>query len=669
MELFTRLKKLWESGEVTGCGSYRYMMVTLVMYLIASALWLKDAYLYQDGAINYTLIFLTVVVFAIGFLLCFLPGRRCFKPLVDALSGAPIFLRELCNHVILFATSVTSFLIFECFTTGESIRDAIFLREGVYYLRYLLLLMGIAEALYLICNRLWLAVDILTIASILFSGISYYVYLFRGSPLMPWDFLSFGTGLEVSDQYQVVASKSLVYALLLMLLIHQLALVIGREHKKRRIFIMLTSLLLALTCFTVYATKLYSTVKETFWSFSYGYETYGMLPSFLTYMPYMTYHKPDGYQEEAAAAVLDGIDSISASDEEESAVNIIMIMNESLSDLRCIGDGSLPGDYMPYMDSLKENTISGYLFVPTFGGNTCNTEFEVLTGASYQYVRGIPYVTFMKRDRAVHSLLDNLMDFQKEAFHPFWRTNWNRDVAYDDFGFESFYDIDDVDETEEDMLRVELSDASDFSFLIDMYENREEDHYFMFNVTMQNHSGYTEAYDNFTPDVDLSSCGDFPEAETYLSLVKKSDQALKTLIDYFSQVEEPTIICMWGDHQAQIETEFYEYLYGKSMDELTQEEKMQQYMTPYFIWANYDIEEEEVNFSANYLGMKVLKAANLDMNAYESYLAKLYEEYPVISAYGLYDSNGKYYDPESAEYDTDAIKEYQQVQYYYLNQN
>lgn len=43
--------------------------------------------------------------------------------------------------------------------------------------------------------------------------------------------------------------------------------------------------------------------------------------------------------------------------------------------------------------------------------------------------------------------------------------------------------------------------------------------------------------------------GKYPKVDQYLSLIKKSDTALQELIEYYSQVDEPTIICIFGDHQ------------------------------------------------------------------------------------------------------------------------
>ena len=54
-------------------------------------------------------------------------------------------------------------------------------------------------------------------------------------------------------------------------------------------------------------------------------------------------------------------------------VNIICIMNESLSDLRTGGSFDTNQEYFPFLYSLKEHTISGSLCIPVFGSMTCNS--------------------------------------------------------------------------------------------------------------------------------------------------------------------------------------------------------------------------------------------------------------------------------------------------------
>lgn len=95
-------------------------------------------------------------------------------------------------------------------------------------------------------------------------------------------------------------------------------------------------------------------------------------------------------------------------------------------------------------------------------------------------------------------------------------------------------------------LRRYVSDEFDYRSVIDMYEqersNTPEKPFFMFNVTMQNHSGYQYTYSNFDQEIYLTGAmeGKYPKVDQYLSLIKKSDTALQELIEYYSQVDEPT---------------------------------------------------------------------------------------------------------------------------------
>ena len=117
-----------------------------------------------------------------------------------------------------------------------------------------------------------------------------------------------------------------------------------------------------------------------------------------------------------------------------------------------------------------------------------------------------------------------------------------------------------------------------------------------------------------------------------------------------------------------MDSEFYEELYGKPLSERTIEEEELMYMTPFFIWANYDIEEQTVdNISLNYLATLLLETADLPMTAYQQYLAELHETLPVINTVGYMDKNGSWYriDDESSPY-YDTIEGYRKVQYNHL---
>ena len=81
-----------------------------------------------------------------------------------------------------------------------------------------------------------------------------------------------------------------------------------------------------------------------------------------------------------------------------------------------------------------------------------------------------------------------------------------------------------------------------------MSRRREGRPLFVFNVTMQNHGGYDQTYTNFSPGISVDGVNSISVSQ-YFSLIKLSDQALEQLIDYFSGVDEKTVIVFFGDHQ------------------------------------------------------------------------------------------------------------------------
>ena len=228
---------------------------------------------------------------------------------------------------------------------------------------------------------------------------------------------------------------------------------------------------------------------------------------------------------------------------------------------------------------------------------------------------------------------------------------------------------------EDILLRRYVSDRYNYRRVIEMFENRDKDQpFFLFNVTMQNHGGYTEQSENFTEDVYITGInGDndpalstaYPMANQYLSLIKKSDEAFAELVDYFSKQDEPTIICMFGDHQPNVESELINRLQGvTSEQQLTDKQLQQRYVTPFYIWANYDIEEKEIErLGANYLASYMMQVAGVKMPAYNQYLLELSKTLPVIGTIGVIDADGNHYPlGKSTPYD-DLIADYEKVVY------
>ena len=535
-----------------------------------------------------------------------------------------------------------------------------------------------------------------------------YLMYFRGTPFLPMDFSAIKTGLNVANAY----TFKLLYNAILGTYLLVIIIIIGIKLKTPRynsLFkIALRSFMGAFFAgllFIYFFTSILSDagVKPDFWNQSRGYKNYGFAFSFFCNTKYLYMTVPNGYTpEEIDKYVAENI----GEDEQtiktpKSAPNVICIMNESLSDLKLLGDFETNQDYMPFLRSLKKNTIKGNLYVPVVGAGTSNTEFEFLTGNSVAFLPSgsNAYMLYIKNPMA--SLVSTLeaQGYSSLAFHPYYASGWNRISVYDYFGFNKFFSLENIIDTsilqeyadsgnlnylqtlvdqyypdrKNMLLRQYISDSYDYRLIIEDFEKRDKGRpYFIFNVTMQNHGGYTNSASNFNECIEITSSDVYyTKASKYLSLVKASDDAFKELIEYFKKVKEPTIICMFGDHQPSIETEFISSIMGVGgLNSLTLEQDQLRHATQFYIWANYDIEEKYIDkLSSNYLSALLLQTAGLNNTEYNKYLLKLSETLPVVDTVGYIDKDNNYYRWSDETPYSEMLKKYEKIQYNYIFDN
>ena len=498
---------------------------------------------------------------------------------------------------------------------------------------------------------------------LILGAAEYYVLEFRGTPITPWDLRVMATAATVASAYSFDIPLRLVIgidiAVLGLLIDRKLYCKTTQSKKKIRI----QNGVISAAGIAVAGIFLYPVVDVGIWDQRGSYQEDGFVAAFIANTKYLTHKKPTGYSKQKAQELNENVTSVHT-EIQTPAMNVIVIMDESFADLRVINDQLVSGSYMPFIDSLENNTVKGNLYVPVFGNGTCDTEFEALTGVSTSYTGAYPYVTQGMKD--VSSLTLDLKEkgYEALAFHPYLKENWNRFNVYSELGFDEFYDGDSVSDGEQ--MRWMLSDYADFQKIIELYENKEEDNLFIFNVTMQNHGGYERTWDNFANTVDLSAQGDFPQAEQYFSLIKETDAAFKELIDYFEKVDEPTLICFFGDHQPNLEVEYYEMLFGiDDLDDLSDEDAILQYQTPFVIWTNYDIPEQHINaLSSNYLASYILYYAGYDLEGFDAFAYNLSKKYPVISRMGIIDAEEQLY---TNKFEDTRLDDYEILNYYRMH--
>ena len=530
----------------------------------------------------------------------------------------------------------------------------------------------IMALLLFLFGKLKTALRCQTILFMIIGLANYYVLEFRSAPIMPWDILSIGTAASVANNFKYTLSKETVFVLIgfviLILLESKATLELKKDWRIRTGGVLASfALLWGFTAMlhqdsTVARFKLYDKLfTPTVMS-----KRDGTAVAFLMELKYIVVEKPDGYNKEDAAALLASYDT----NDTESAThtpNIIVIMNEAFSDLSVLGDFETNEDYMPFLHSLMQegtpNTISGHLNVSVLGGNTANTEFEFLTGNTMAFLPqgSVAYQQYVKsNDYSIATYLKS-KGYDTIAMHPYNASGWDRDKVYPLLGFDTFYSL--KDWVNPVKIRKYVSDQSCYDKIIELYEQKDANTpFFLFNVTMQNHSSYSEEYDNFHPDITVEGTSS-KILPNYLSLIKLSDQALENLIEYFSQADEDTVIVFFGDHQPSNSVAAPVWkLNGRSGDSLTEEEEARRYKVPFIIWANYDIEAaSNVETSANYLGGHVLRAAGLPLYDYRNYLSQLEGQYPVLTAIRAENAQGISTPVKDVK---STLQDYMTLQYY-----
>lgn len=509
---------------------------------------------------------------------------------------------------------------------------------------------------------------------------NYYVIEFRSAPIMPWDIFSIGTAASVADNFQYTIEKNTILVLLGFLGVFAMTWIPNFSFKKslpnvkykwhiRGIGLLISLLLLG--GFTSHIQKDTSVSKyglyDKLFTPTVMSKRDGVALAFLMELEFMSIDKPNNYDTDDTEALLSSYDTESTSTPEVKP-NIIVIMNEAFSDLSILGDFETNRDYMPYIRSLMSgapNTVSGYLNVSVLGGNTANTEFEFLTGHSMAFLPqgSVAYQQYVKEP--IYSLPTHLktLGYETYALHPYNSTGWDRHIVYPKLGIDTSYFKKHMKDPE--LIRKYVSDSACYDAIINLYKNKEDGKpMFMFNVTMQNHSSYTESFDNFTPKITLNDISS-KALSNYLSLIKISDSAIQDLINFFYNEDEETIIVFFGDHQPtnSVVSPIYK-LNGKSVSSLTQEEEYLRYQVPYFIWANYDIEEATSrNTSVNYLGMDVLELAGLPLYDYAGFLQEQQESYPIITSIRATDASERSYDIKEI---MEELNPYHSLQYYQM---
>lgn len=530
---------------------------------------------------------------------------------------------------------------------------------------------------------------------VLFTALYYtneFVMAARGRPVHFIDIYCIGDALNVSDRYSFPISISIVIRMAASIVITVgSVMIINRTYDKsenyfKRIIIGLICLMASVGTVGLYiGSDIYKT-NRLVWDETAYFESNGMLLAIFTEYLNSKPDIPDGYSTVEADAILEKYECDNLADIENAPDNVIVIMNEALTDYSLIGDLALSDDPLPFIHSLNDNCKKGSLAVNVYGGSTCNTEFEFLTGNALCFlpVNSVPYVQFsLNGCQSIASELKN-MGYSTTAIHPFFAEEWKRKQVYQELGFDNFisgekFSSDALGEEDNrgdifkdinngiihsfgddlEYIRGFISDKQCYTILLETIksENENGNRSFCFVVTVQNHGGYGYEFDN-----DISFTHDNnKEVEQYLNLIRISDAAFNILIDELKEYSRKTVVIMFGDHQPDIDISDYLNSPIDTSDKI--EENSRKYYVPYIMWANYNIAWSDYeDMSVNYLSAVTKKDCGLPLSSFDRFRLDVYEKYPIITWNFSYDEKGKILNIENAERDY-LLNSYKYVQY------
>lgn len=535
-----------------------------------------------------------------------------------------------------------------------------------------LFVLGVYTVISQIFGRHWPAVLILGIIAYGAGTVTYFKLEMRGEPLLPWDFQQLGDFMGVADNVKLSVQPHMIVVALIFLLCLGLSIIMPSPYRGMKRRGLIVRLILAIVgavmslgiFFGIYMSKEVCAsfhIYEDMWMQDRYYRNYSIVTGFLTNLRVMQFEAPENYSQEAVYERLDQVekdlsdeplyeDSYAAEHEKDAVQtpNIIYVMNESFWDVSRLEGIAFDRDLTPNLKRLAQQGASGYVYSPSFGGGTCDVEFEVLTGFSLEHLPAgsKPYQQYVTD--ATPSLAQFLkgQGYSTVAIHGYYERMWSRNTAYPRLGLDDFISIEDM--SDPDKRRGFVSDMEMTQQIIEQYESRKENGpVFIHAVTMQNHTTYDESK---YPQDELVNVLEHPGlSEKTLSPLRdfatgvyEADAALGALTDYFSQVEEPTIIVFWGDHFNPF-GDGYEIYEKTGYIEKGDTSSPALHQTDLLIWSNYSDTHTDLGTIAAYEVSPVMaELYGLERPIYFDYLLQQMSVYRARTRGVTVEANGSF---------------------------
>lgn len=508
-----------------------------------------------------------------------------FKKALAFLHSHP-FLRCL---IIAFFTLIVSESL-----CRHSVFDAfafIFESPFAFFFNYLIILLTFSTALFFPKKAFALA----TVASVwlILSLINCIVLAYRITPFSAIDFSIAINMLGIIDIYLNLFQLSLIIVggilfITLFVIFWKKNHSTKIDFKKNSLFVIIVVLTMVISGPIGAQTGLLS---KKFPSLAEAYKDYGFAYCFSLSIFDVGISEPPEYANDTVDSILTEINN-DVDIAPNNKPNILVVQLESFFDINRVSNLVTTTDPIPNFTYLKKNYPHGLITVPSIGGGTANTEFEILTGMNLDHFGPgeYPYKTILQSttcETPAFTLKE--YGYSSHAVHNHTATFYDRNVVYSSLGFDTFIPLEMMHNPEfttlgwakDKILTEQITDC--------LLSTEGQD--FIFTVSVQAHGKYPdeELPSEHEIQVELENNTDSENKANYRYYVEQlheTDAFVGEVISFLKTFEEPTVVLFYGDHFPTIYLEEDKLLEGSK------------YQTDWAIWANYDIKGENKNLNS-----------------------------------------------------------------------
>ena len=384
---------------------------------------------------------------------------------------------------------------------------------------------------------------------------------------------------------------------------------------------------------------------------------------------------PQGYDRQAAAALLEQYpDSDIPEDKQVSVMGIMLEAFCDLTNFPALAEQEAVAQVYAPWHALEEQSVSGNLLTNIFAGGTVDSEWAFLTGYSQ-------HDEFRKDTDSYVWYLKN-QGYQTFGSHPGYgwfynRQNVNQYLGFDQYWFTENHYSDLVDPTSaiynsDHILAAEL--------LAQLKERSADGPCFSFSVSYQNHGPYEWTYTAGETYLTPAATGFGEETchvwNNYLKGVADTIDAMTELTRGLEALEEPVVLVLFGDHKPWGGNGNSAYAdLGADFDISTLEGFYDYYSTPYLIWGNSaakavlgnDLTGEGGDFSPCFLMTEVFDQCGWQGPGFMELSRQVRAATPLVHSQGLFLQNGGIVNALPQE-QTELLQSFLSAQYYRENE-